>query len=306
MLKSAMLTCYDISSDSERLSRVDNFCEEIKTVILNSESVAARIRYLSDLKEEGESQFVSNFKICNEGLFCSFLHMENGSGINISKTLLNAKEFDLEEATAETAVNITGHIKESTYFFMTDKYLILKNTRTISKDDIAIYLNYLLENMTEKYRGKSHPLFLKYHIKKSFDVTQIKSFELLDGYKINKDSIISTVSKSISLDSIFSAVDMNGLSVDDVLSASIVFKIRKMPKDKKVESAKIAQAIFDGFNTDNVKFMGKNNTPLSVTDAKTTKAISLKFSNNSRYPDKDSLRQNMIDFVKEVENESDS
>ena len=79
-----------------------------------------------------------------------------------------------------------------------------------------------------------------------------------------------------------------------------------MPKDSKTEQTKIAQTLFDAFNTENVKFMGKGNSPMSVKDAKMTKEISLNFSNNSRYPDKDLLRKDMVGFIVEVENENNS
>ena len=306
MTKNASLTCYDISSDSEKLTCTDDFLKEIQEILSESKTVASRIRYLSDLNEEGESQFISNFKISNEGLFCSFLHMEKGSGINISERLMNAKEFDLEEAEAASDSNITGHIKESTYFFMTKNRLVLKNSRGISKDDVAIYLNYLLENMSQKYSGKVHPLSVKHHIRKNFDVTKIKSFELSEGYKINQESIISTVAKKINLDTIFGAIDMNGLSLENVLSASIVFKIKRLPKDSKAEQTKVAQTIFDSFNTENVKFMGAGNVVLPVENAKTTKSIALRYVDNSNYPDKDSLRDAMLEFLKEVENEDNS
>lgn len=306
MTRSATLTCYDISSGVENLTHTDDFLKEIKMILSESKTVASRIRYLSDLKEEGESQFISSFQTFDDSLFCSFLYMEKGSGVNISESLMNSKSFDLEEAEADSDSNITGHIKESTYFLMTSKYLVMKNSRGISKEDVSIYLNFLLENMSKNYKGKQHPLSLNYHIRNNFDVSKIKSFELKDGFKINKESIVSTVSKTLELNAIFNAVDMEGLSVEDVLSASIVFKIKKLPKDSKTEQTKIAQTLFDAFNTENVKFMGKGNSPMSVKDAKMTKEISLSFSNNSRYPDKDLLRKDMVGFIVEVENENNS
>lgn len=306
MTKPATLTCYDISADSEKLTKANDFLGEIKSILTESKTVFSRIRYLSDLNEEGESQFISNFQIFDNSVFCSFIYMEKGSGVNISENLMNAKSFDLEEAEADSDSNITGHIKESTYFLITDKYLVMKNSRGISKEDVSIYLNYLLENLSKKYKDRTHPLFLNYHIRKNFDVSKIKSFELKDGYRINKESIVSTVTKTLDLNTIFSAVDMEGLSVEDVLSASIVFKIKKLPKDNKAENKKIAQVIFEAFNDKNVQFMGKNHTPIPIENAKTTKDISLHFSNNSHYPDKELLRNDMINFISEVKHENDS
>ena len=306
MQKNATITCYDISSESEKLTYVDDFLKEIENALNNSKTVASRIRYLSDLKEEGESQFISSFSISKEGLFCAFLHMEKGSGVNIPESFMTAKEFDLADAEADSDSKITGHIKEATYFFMTNKYLVLKNSRGISKEAVSIYLNYLLENMSQKYKGKARSLFLKYHIRKNFDVTKIKSFALGDGYKINQKSLISTVSKAINLKSIFGAVDMDGLSIENVLSASIVFKIKRLPKNSENERIKIAQTIFDGFNTDNVKFMGKGGATLSVEEAKTTHEFSLNYPDGSRFPDKDMLKEEMVKFIAEVERESNS
>lgn len=303
MTKLAILTCYDILPNTEKLTKSDDFLGEIKTILTESKTVASRIRYLSDLNDEGESQFISNFQILDDSIFCSFLYMEKGSGVNISENLMNAKSFDLEEAEADSDSNITGHIKESTYFLLSDKYLVMKNSRGISKDAVSIYLNYLLENMSKSYKGKTHPLSLNYHIKNDFDVSKIRSFELNDRFKINRESVVSTISKTLDLKTIFKAVDMDGLSVEEILSASIVFKIKKLPKESKAEQIRIAQTIFEAFNDENVKFMGKNNTPMPVKDAKTTKDIYLYFSNNSRYPDKECLKRDMIDFISEVEHE---
>ena len=58
MTKPAILTCYDVLSNTEKLTKTDDFLGEIRTILTESKTVASRIRYLSDLNDEGESQFM--------------------------------------------------------------------------------------------------------------------------------------------------------------------------------------------------------------------------------------------------------
>lgn len=300
MRKEVTITCFDISSDSEHLTYEDNFYGEIKSILEKSESVSDRIRYLSDGEEDGEFQFISNFKVFDEGVFCTFLHLENGRGINISEKLMKSKSFDLEDAENDPDLDIRGHLKDSTYLFMTKEYIVLKNCRGISYDDVSLYLNYLLENYSSVYKGKQHPLFIRFHIKKNFDVSQIKSFEIDGGYRFNEESLVETVSKKFDLSNILGASGIKDLNPDEVISASVVFKIRRTKKTDAEENKKITQTLFNAFNTDNVSFRGKNNTPIDINHVKLTKSFSLKFDDKSKQPDKDALRAQMLELIKEV------
>lgn len=306
MKKNVTLTCFDLSSQSENLTYEDDFYGEIKKILDESKSVLSRIRYLSDSNEEGESHFISNYKISDTGIFCTFLYMENGRGINISDKFMNSKSFDIEEVESDPDSSIGGHLKESTYFLMTKNNIILKNSRNISYEDISLYLNFLLETYSDKYAGKEHPLFVKYHIQKDFDVTKIKGFELVEGYKINKDSLFATVSKNIDFTDIVKATGIKDLKPEDIFSASIVFKIKKIPKNDKKENERIMQTIFDSFNTENVKFKGKGDVTLQINNAKMTKEVSVDFDIKSKQPDKEELKKQMYDLLNEVINENNT
>ena len=90
------------------------------------------------------------------------------------------------------------------------------------------------------------------------------------------------------------------MNPDEIISASVVFKIKKSKRTDADENKKITQTLFDAFKTDNVSFRGKNNTPIDINHVKLTKSFSLKFDDKSKQPDKDALREKMLELLREV------
>lgn len=142
--KKIILRAYNVTSLEKTITIKRNFFQEIVEAIDNSKSAFDRLRAISNIDSDSESEFISTTKNLNNAIFCCFIKMKKGAAANLSKDLFAKKEFKIEDTSINVRDNFIGHIKDFTYFYLSNNLLILKGG-SIKFTEIEIYLNWLLQ-----------------------------------------------------------------------------------------------------------------------------------------------------------------
>lgn len=297
--KKITLYCFDIEPAIKMISVEQNLLHDIINILNNVSGMQDKMRVISDIDSDSESEFIASTTSYNSGIFCCFIKMKKGAAANISAKLLAMKEFKLEDTTKEDNAEISGHIKDYTYFFLTDKYLILKSG-PIKFMEIETYLNWLLKK-NEKYEKDNSALTLSAHIDKNYDLSNIKKIELTNGAKISKEQTVAAVITDIfkGLTERFQeAQPFENIDPNDILSATISFKLKNHAKKSKKDNEKMLQQLIRLFR-DDATFKDKNNSTIQLEAVKKKREIYVCYSGD--YPDSSELGGKMQNFINEIE-----
>ena len=297
--KPLILYCYDFGATKQTISLKQNLLGDIIAILNSVSDIKSKLRPISDIDENSESEFIASTTFYDKGISCCFIKMKKGAAANISTALLDMKDFNLEDTTKEDNTQISGHIKDYTYFFLTDRYLILKSGR-IKFTEIEIYLNWLIKK-SNKYSNEDLPLTLNAHIDNNYDVSNIKTIVLADGAKISKEKTVSAVITDIFVglrERLQEAKTFEDIDPNDILSATISFRIKNHSKNVKESNKKLLQQLIKLFRDEEASFKDKKNSKILFNDVQKKKDIRVNFSGD--YPDSSELASEMIAFIEEI------
>lgn len=298
--KKITLYCFDIEPAVKMISVEQNLLQDIINILNSVTGIQDKMRTISDIDSDSESEFIASTTSYNNGIFCCFIKMKKGAAANISAKLLAMKEFKLEDTTKEDNAEISGHIKDYTYFFLTDKYLILKSGH-IKFIEIETYLNWLLKKNTKKYEKDNSVLTLSAHIDKNYDLSKIKTIELTNGAKISKEQTVAAVITDIVKglkEKLQEAQPFENIDPNDILSAIISFKLKNHSKKSKKDNEKLLQHLIRLFRDDAI-FKDKNNSTIQLETVKKKTEIYVYYTGD--YPDSSELANKMQNFINEIE-----
>jgi hypothetical protein len=301
--KPIKLGCFEILPIEQKLTRKPNFFDDVKNAFSSLGNISDRCRKLSDLTVEGEQEFVSKVSVGNKGLFCTFLHLKEGGAINIQKSLLNSQSFSLEDLDTNADGEIVGHLKDYTYFLLTNKLLILKLMRGINVSDISIYLNWLLKKTIPAYADKNSVLQLRQRLRSDFDPLEVGSIIVGGDVKIEGHKSIDTIIQPLFsdlLDKLIKSKGIKGLDPDSIIRrASLVLTIERRSEKNPKDRARILQSLLDTCNSDSTEIRDKKNAKIDPTSIKEIKDIRIPF-NDSDFPDAAVLEEEMWQYYNEI------
>lgn len=295
--KKIILRAYNANSLEKTITIKRNFFKEIVEAIENSKSAFDRLRAISNIDADSESEFISTTKNLNNAIFCCFIKMKKGAAANLSKDLFAKKEFKIEDTSINVKDNFIGHIKDFTYFYLSNNLLILKGG-SIRFTEIETYLNWLFQKNVENIKSlfKFEP-----KIDKDYDISNVKTIELNENTKISDTKTVSFYIKEIFENlkkELCDAEDLN-LNPDDIVSATVSFKIKSNSKNRNVEEEKLAQNLIRYLQKDDNVFKDKNGTKIDFNKMQKTKFVNI--SATGEYPDFDELFNEMVKFASEIE-----
>jgi hypothetical protein len=298
--KPVKLACYEIVPAEIKLTKVLDIVSELSE-IFTSATLDDRCRPLSDISVDGEQEFITKQKKSGNGLFCTFLHLKAGGAILISKDQMSEKEISLEEIATTMEENTRGHLKDYTYFLITNKLIILKATKGIPSSDIEIYLNWLLKKSYTKYAGKNSIFTLKTLLKKTFDPKTVGTIELGNNVQVGEKKTIDTVTRSIvkDIDKILKAQGFDDIETGEIIDAHVILKILKPSKKDDLKSKKAIQSIIKAFKNDETVIKDRRGQPICIGNIKETKEVRVPYLTTD-FPDVTALETHMLQYNDEV------
>ena len=301
--KKMNIICFDYAEYEHKLTIQNTLFEDIKTVLVNSKTINERVQNL-EKESDGETNFIANYEDKKDGLFCLFIHMKKGGAHKIKVDLLEKPTFSITEVEDTENSSYSGYIKGYTYFYITRKNLIMKSSREIKEDEVFKYLEFLLRENNTTYNGQNEILSYGFHISDSVDITQIKSFETGKDLVISESKPLETIKQSVTtrLKDLLSVEGLPDIDPTEIISASIVFKIKQTKKDDLESQKVMMQQMLNIFNSEEVKIRDKNNKIVELGKAKTVKEISVQVDALG-YPDSVELLKEMENLFKEIKND---
>jgi hypothetical protein len=298
--KLVKLACYEVAPTEPKLTKTFDFVKDLSEALLSGK-ISDRCRSYSDIAVQGEQEFITKQKHSGSGLFCTFLHLKAGGAIMIQKSFMAKNEFSLEELAAKDEESIAGHIKDYTYFLLTNRILIMKSTRGIPSSDIEIYLNWLLKKSIVKYASKNSVLTLKPRLKKTFDPLTVGSIELGNNAKIGEKETIDTVIRPIvkGLEQILKAHGYDNIETGKIIDATVVLKILRQPQKDKQKNLKALQSILKALKNEETTIKDRKNQIIRMENIKETKNINIPHLATD-FPDIAVLETHMLQYYSEV------
>lgn len=277
------------------------------------ESTVARARLLklSSAQNDHEHDIANDAKFENNVVFCSLMRLDLDSNArNVPDDLLNENSFPFDFLHSDAARS--NIYKKHFYFCFNNRFVIttLPGNRTIGA--FQTYINWLLASVDNPY--VFNPLLRSNNIAKLSDIKKVifNSSPVISQTSDNvssTDNDASTQSRiiSIGLEAIrFILNDANSLSDDElsqVVSAKLMLDIKR-PKNMQEEEYQrkygaIMKPVADG---DNVQYELKNGKKIKSREMEVTKPVKIELTDKGNF-EEEQLRQNMIAFLREVDND---
>jgi hypothetical protein len=221
-----------------------------------SSSIGSRAMQLNSLDPQAESDFVASFKKTKSTLFGCIVRMKTGDATHILKDQLQQKSIDLATLARESRDGVEGFIKDTTYFLMDKKHLLLKSGH-LTKKSVQTYLNWLLRGA----EGEGDVCDFKPMLSRrdGIQLSEVRSIEIQENhfrsipeYKTvsrNLDNLKASLVRELVAD----APDLEELLEDELISASIQlhFHVRKAKKTE--DNSSILQALLNSTDSEDVK-----------------------------------------------------
>lgn len=299
--KEKKLYCFDIKAYNEKLTQNFNLYEELKNSLMTKKIVQDRYRQMAEADQEGEGEFISNYKIIkNNMVFGCFIHMKKGIAPEIKKTFLTKETFSLLDLEINEKEDVEGHIKDHTHFLLTKDFIILKSCRSINKESISIYLNWLLKKSKE-HEGKPVIFTLPIHMHKEINLNNISAIQLNKDFKIKKENLLESLFPKNIFNYFFEATSLQN-DVSKVLDTFIVFKIKKTSQDEEKLKKEALQILLSMIKDSSCTVLDKQGKPIDFDNIKASKTIRITHT-DSGFPDEEELEAQMLIYLTEVINE---
>lgn len=94
--KKIILRAYNVTSLEKTITIKRKFFQEIVEAIDNSKSAFDRLRAISNIDSDSESEFISTTKNLNNAIFCCFVKMKKGQLLICLKICLRRKSLKLK------------------------------------------------------------------------------------------------------------------------------------------------------------------------------------------------------------------
>ena len=255
MTKSTTLLVYEITAVNPTAAAL-NLPARLFKALEDSPSIEDRAMQLNSLDPQAESDFILSFHRTRGTLFGCIVRMKTGDATHILKAQLRQKVLELATLARESRDGVEGFVKDTTYFLMDQRHLILKSSH-LRKKAVQTYINWLLKTDEEpedicEFRPKiSRMEGIKLEDVRSIEI-QETHFQGHSEYKTiskNLDNIKGSLVEELVADT----PDLAELLEGELVSASIHlhFHIRKTRKAE--ENSSVIQALLNSTDSDDVK-----------------------------------------------------
>lgn len=300
MKKNLTLIAYEIEAGSEAIHDL-NLPARVFAALEASANVGDRALQLNGLDIQKESDFVAYYRKKKATLFGCLVRMKAGDATHIFTDQMNRKVLDIADLVAESQTGIEGFIKDTTYFLMDKKHLILKSGH-VTKKAVSTYFNWLLN----KPDGNEEicRLVPKLSQRESVKLADVRSVEVSEARFANPE--FKTVQKNLGnvKDAIFQQLiadspDLKGYLDEELVSASIQlhFHIRRSKKDG--ENASVLQALLSSTDSADIKISLKDGGTIVGSTFEEKRSIEIDISEKALLNDQE-LEQEMGKYAREL------
>lgn len=302
--KPITLTAYEIStaeSTTKELNPSLAFTE-----VLKGKSIEERFLKLSELDESKEGDVVLNYQAGKNSVFGVIVRMKESEFAQISSEQFGKEKITFDEIERKLKEDIVGVVNQYAYFLLIDKYLI-HTSKTLLKSFQA-YLNYLLEEKVDfKYSfnpkiNKAKNAKLKLKDISSVSISEVALYGNKDYEYVNKS--ISDLKDEFMKFLLSEVRDLQEIEKENIISAQIHLKIKRLSKKESPETEKALQALLK-FSNENEDIVATTRDGKKVTgdEISVVKKVRIETTQGG-FPNELQLKQEMDNFLKEFKDGS--